>query len=1189
MASIILLMSIFTFSTYLAHVNCRQNGNWKHKILVSTSNGTDNSSCWINSSFPCASLWYAMQKPNLNNTIVILEHGTHALAAKISRQSVHNLCLQGERDNVYILCNVSDVGISFSLSTQITLVSLTLLKCGTSYSSTSASPVPGELHAIISTALHMRDCRNVTLLETLIAESIGMAAVFYNVTGHLSFIETSFLSSKERKYLNYSLMHMHTEKTESSNKVKPSYFSGYSSGGGLYVELLDLSNNVYVFKRCHFSNNTAENELSVPSSSGLATNSSSFVSFGRGGGLSVMVRGSSSNNYFNLDSCVFVGNLALWGSGAFIEYHDNSRNNSIVITNTLFMNNTATYGGGGLRIGCCLDMLPGNNTLIVEHCNFTRNKAKAGGGFTYFRTDPQGRPKDKGVIRNCTFMENLSMIGFALNIQLVFIDIHDTSFLNNTLDIKSNENNSGQGAIYCYSSDTHLLGRNLFLNNSHTALVMDTCHIAAYDNLIFYGNYGLDGGAMSIYGHSWLQLKQNSKVDFMYNVASKRGGAIYVEVPGPPVPFRLQSTEFKTYTCFIVFGNVNERANPNNFNTTVRLIGNKALSANGNAIFASTLNWCRQRDETRYNNSALRWKTFHYHEGEFRNMIVTSPIQIHVANKGDWQTSPGKEFSPEVILHDELWNSVYGTVRVKVTPKSKTKQVMVSGSDLFIVKDKINSISVNGKEGSEYDLSLETMTDVHIKVEIQNLTLKKCPLGFFQPENSIKCKCISREGAAKGVTRCNNNEVYVLRGRWGNPLAHGVDFATYVCPKHYCNKKCEDGDGIDCLYNPKKQCAEHRQWNSTLCGKCISGYSVRLGDEACARCNDVNLLWILLIFVALSVFVLLIMLLNVDTYSTYLNVCLYCYQTMPLFLANNESIDRFMSVIVGLLSFSGSGGIVGVCLWNGMTDLEKMAFNYIIPVYIILFTVIISSLSQHIESCWFNKNSCSRAFALLSVFAYSDFTRISFTLLHLVKVGSEYVVYNAGEVKYFKGEHIPYAVVAMLMFVFIVLFFPFVLVFSHHVIKLPGCARLMGVFDAFQSCFKPEFKAFSAFYLFCRVALFAVGVFLPNDTLQRTLLGITCIFILVFFALVKPYKIQCNSMNYFDLLVLTIISVISTLNIASGECADNTLRRQLNITMDVICYIPFLCLIGHLSNWLFKRLKQVISKKRCGQTTKTSK
>ena len=1189
MAPVLILLGILTFSTYFADVNShqrqiRQDGNWEHKITVSSSNGTDNSSCWMNSSFPCASLSYAMQKPNLDNTLVVLGRGTHSLTVNISRRNVHNLRLQGQGDKVDIFCNVSAVGISFSLSTQITLARLRLLKCGRSHTSTNTSPRSGEQHAFISTALYLRDCRDVTLLETTIAESIGMAGVFYNVTGHVSFTDTSFLLGKEQKYLKQSLIHMHADKTKSSEKAKSNYFRGYSSGGGLYVELSDLSNNVYVFKRCHFSNNTAEHELSVPSTA----KETNFVSFGRGGGLSVMLRGGSSNNSFKLDLCVFDGNLALWGSGAFIEYHDNSHNNSIVITNTSFTNNRASYGGGGLRIGYNLVKFPGDNTFIVEHCNFTKNRAKVGGGFTFFRTDSQGRQFDKGVIQNCTFLENLAVFGFALNIQLVYLDMHNTLFLNNGLDIKRNEDITGQGAIYCYSSDTQLHGRNLFLNNDHTAVVMDVCQVDVYDDLTFDRNCGLDGGAVSIYGHSSLRLKENSKVYFKYNNASKRGGAIYAKVPGPPVA-PLKSTEFKMYACFITFGNGDDSVDPNKFNTAVRFIGNKASNATGNAIFASTLNWCRQINETRYNNSALRWKTFHYHEGKSKNMIVTNPIQIHIANKGDWQTSPGKEFSPKVVLHDELWNSVYGTVRVRVTPKSQTKQVIISGSDLFIVKDKINSTSLEGKEGSEYDLALETVNDVPIKVEIHNLTLKKCPLGFFQPEGSVLCRCISRKGAAKGVTHCSNNGVYVLRGRWGNPLAHGVDFATLVCPRHYCNKNCEDGDGIDCLYNPEKQCGKNRQWNSTLCGKCISGHSVRLGDETCAPCNDFGLFWILPLFVVLSTFVLLIMLLNVDTYSTYLNVCLYCYQMLPIFLSNNDSFDPFMSFIVGLSGFSGSGGAGGVCLWNGMTDLEKMAFNYITPVYIILFTLTISSLSQHVENCWFNKNSCSRAFALLSVFAYSDLTRISFTLLHCAKVGSEYVVYNAGEVKYFKGEHIPYAVVALLVFVFIVLLFPFVLVFSHHVTGLPGFARLIGVFDAFQSCFKAKFKAFSAFYLFCRIVLFAIGVFLPNDTLQRTLLGITCTLILVFFSLVRPYKKQYNGMNYFDLLVLTIISIISTLNIASGEVADNGLRKQLNITMDILCYIPFLCLVGHLLKWLFKKLKPIIIKKRQGQTTEISK
>jgi hypothetical protein len=86
-----------------------------------------------------------------------------------------------------------------------------------------------------------------------------------------------------------------------------------------------------------------------------------------------------------LTRCVFVGNVAEGGGGAFCDLDTDP-----TITDCWFVTNTATSGGGGLYLS--------NATALVERCVFAYNAAFAGGaildGASY------------STIRQCTLVEN---------------------------------------------------------------------------------------------------------------------------------------------------------------------------------------------------------------------------------------------------------------------------------------------------------------------------------------------------------------------------------------------------------------------------------------------------------------------------------------------------------------------------------------------------------------------------------------------------------------------------------------------------------------------------------------------------------------------------------------------------------------------------------------------------------------
>ena len=1119
-----------------------------------SSDGENNANCWQNLTQPCKTLAFALSKPNLNATTVILSNENHYLHHSISIIDFDDLVLTTEnlKYSPNIICTKKGGSFSFKRGKKLVLSSLLITDCGANH--TSTNKIKGKSFSIFA-GLFLEDCVNVNLNNLKIYGSRGMGVVFYDVGGNVSLRNVTFADNKQ---------------------IFPYKERGLSSGGGIYIEFtlqrgfLSTVYNTkanYTFHDCVFQNNVAENNFSYPSP---ADDPQNYVSFGRGGAVSLMLLGAAAKNRFVFNNCTFKNNTALWGAAIFAEFHGQSGDNVILINNCHFLENHASYGGGAIRTGLASNNSLGYNLITVSNCNFLKNHGNVGGAFSQYREEKVGMEKEVVQFENCIFMENTAYIGTALHMSVSQFELHNV-VLSNNLVHRYKEATSGKGALYLFSSKGILKKGNRLENNKWTAVVIEFSSLEIFDNVTFFNNSGINGGAVATYAESWIDLKENSHVEFIGNSAIRQGGALYVKTPGPPM-LPMDSTEFMIYKCVFLFGS--QEGHPDNFKTKVRFINNTAPAASGSSVFISTLNWCRKYGEQKYNNTGLQWGNFIYQSQDSEPVIVTNPVIMEL-NKADWYPPPSIQFQPRIMLRDELWNSVYGTVRVIIS--SSSNNVLLKGSDVFAVRRRLPKISITGREGALFNVTMETVVGVTLRQILVNAKLDKCPIGYFQSADDTSCKCLSTKGMVKGVTRCRGLDVYILRGRWGNPKDKSDDFAKLHCPRNYC-RKCAANvtDGIDCLFQEKQQCGENRKWDSVLCGSCKDGYSIKLGNEICAKCTNSSLAWLLLWFLLLTMFVSVILVINVRNYFTYLNAYLYSYQVLPLLLIGNHYLDVFIRFVIGLTNFSGTGGNFGVCLWDGMTDMQKMLLNYVTPFYILLCVGFFVFLSSYWKNCPFSTQSTLRALALLSTFAYADFTRITFELLHFVSVNGKNVLYIEGDVEVFKGRHIPYAVFAIIVLLVVVILFPLSLFFFHILIKY--FVKLKGVIDAFQEPFKKGYERFAVFYLICRFVFIPIFVFVESGLIRDTLLAIACEIILIFFLFFKPYNEE--KMNYFDMLMLSNITIIATINVSLDAITQSESRRGLQYTAVVLTYLPFLCIFLQFSYWAYMALQDCIAKRK---------
>ena len=197
----------------------------------------------------------------------------------------------------------------------------------------------------------------------------------------------------------------------------------YCLPGKVCVESPSIIGSTYEFTRCNFTDNEAKDSNSDDSIY-IVPHHFDHTAFGRGGGLSIFVNGNSSGNVFQIDSCNFERNRALWGGGLVLEFHDATDSNTAYIIDTNFTENECIYtkdlgtAGGGMRIGQYshdIKVGMGNHVTITGGSYVAPN-----GGGVSISTSLQrvsGDQLDAINIVDVVFTHNVAQLGSAIHIE----------------------------------------------------------------------------------------------------------------------------------------------------------------------------------------------------------------------------------------------------------------------------------------------------------------------------------------------------------------------------------------------------------------------------------------------------------------------------------------------------------------------------------------------------------------------------------------------------------------------------------------------------------------------------------------------------------------------------------------------------------------------------------------------------
>lgn len=1099
-----------------------------------TSNCTEKAKCTLDRALQLAS--------GLNSTTIFASEGNHSLKTSHNFTRIASFALIGSRspDDVQITCE-PNVSLSFSLSENITFEGVKFRKCaGWHRSSVGVKKnYPNLEGAKFKTALDFRYCRNLQMYNLKISSCPGLGANLYDVGGIVNFTNCSFTDnfiSQERRH-------------DGGEDVSGESGKYIYSGGGVYAILNPYGydtvnvtpsehdsyqhNNSYEFTGCHFLGNRAlwlnaeirADEINTPERS-----------FSRGGGLAVYFLGKASGCLIKIKSCLFARNKASWGGGLQVEMSGTTQNNTLEVEATEFRENCALSAGGGVRIG----NLPKKgaqlriNRFRMTNCSFVNNKAiYGGGGSLYGTTIPRKCEKHTDpfvtqfYFHGCTWLENEGSVGAALaaylyneNEDVIGPEVpYHVCFQNDTL-FRFNRVNQlhlnltiGQGTLYSLQVPLIFQGYTHFVNNSQSALLLDGSSAKVYDRLDFIGNTGVRGGAIAMYGRSRILLQENtSTLTFEANKCGDKGGALYIQAPGAPL-VSYNATGGEMQACF--FGYSDSSKDFDHWNTTVVFRDNNASL--GHSVYATTLKNCRRAGESRQHNSVLKWKFIKFanrlpNSTSLRDIVATDPVDI-VHHESDWEVSPGEVFDATVQLFDEVGNLIPGIVDVSVE-NSSVKLANPSSTLFLTTGGKITNISLHGDVGSSFTVKLSYAAGSQALEEmVKNGSLKECHAGFKINKKTLKCECMK----AKGVWGCDTygKTVYIEDGYWAGYV--DGQFVTYFCPSGYCNPSTSNDFHYE--YIAGSICSDSRNQSSVLCGKCKNdSFTVTFGSERCVQnCRNWHVIFALLICILFLGVVVLVMLIDLDIATGYLNAWLYSYQIMKLLTPDGFEFDPVIEFLIAFTNVHVDISDHSFCLLKGLNDADKLFTLSLIPLFVLVAVSILKCFVDRFPDCCFSRkvlrttpNAPYRAVCTIFVLCYTDITRISLTILHPAKIGSKTFLYDYGGYEFCHGRHLVYFIISILYIVVIVLPFPVLLLFRPSLTNffrpVFDLNRWNLYLDAFQGCFKDQYRWFAAFYFICRLAILLVNVYLPASPVKRVVLEGTCILILFIFALLRPYK-----------------------------------------------------------------------------------
>ena len=645
----------------------------------------------------------------------------------------------------------------------------------------------------------------------------------------------------------------------------------------------------------------------------------------------------------------------------------------------------------------------------------------------------------------------------------------------------SNNRASDGGALLATESTITIYGKTTIANNmansSGGGIFLKQSHLEIKGVCQFVNNVAVKGGGIHASSSTIVVLQSGTLR--VTNNSAKFGGGIYLEVN--PKLYTLKNTDEERDIYLLTFtGNhanyggalyVSDDTNSGacspdiecfiqtlalyqfiTTNTINILFSENTASEQGLNLFGGLLDRCIPSSFA----EVYQKQRIHYSGATYLanisnidiDSISSQPVRVCFCNsehEPDCSYQPpvirvqkGKAFNVSLVAVDQVNHTVNANITVSLSSSDggfdesqQIQSVVRNCTNLtFNVFSPHNfetlNISPDGPCGSA------TLSTSNVTIEFLNCS---CPVGFeplSNSQSSTKCECVCDSALSPYITECNITTSSVLRKDTNSWITYinDTDPPEYViyqnCPFDYCQPQTQNVTiNFNLPNGADSQCAYDR--TGVLCGACKEDLSLSLASSRCVPCHThwpaVFVLILLAAAIAGILLVTALLALNMTVSVGLINGFIFYANIVSagsaVFFPSSE--PSFPSVFVAWLNLDIG---IDVCFIDGLDAFTKTWLQLVFPLYIISLVVIVIVVSEYSPrfAGLIGKKDPISTLATLILLSYAKLLSITITALSSAVLDypdghQETVWLPDGNVPYFKGKHIPLALVAVLIII----------------------------------------------------------------------------------------------------------------------------------------------------------------------------
>ena len=230
-----------------------------------------------------------------------------------------------------------------------------------------------------------------------------------------------------------------------------------------------------------------------------------------------------------------------------------------------------------------------------------------------------------------------------------------------------------------------------------------------------------------------------------------------------------------------------------------------------------------------------------------------------------------------------------------------------------------------------------------------------------------------------------------------------------------------------------------------------------------------------------------------------------------------------------MLSFFNLDFTFSQCIVKDLQALPRLLLQYVTPLYILTLLVVVLLLTKIKGfSKYFGEHSILNALWLLVLVSYLNISNSTFEILNCQKIGptnegfqENVLVYDATVVCW-TGLHLPFAIIAVLLAIFIIIPFPIYASFAMKVSKLKP------ITDVYCGFYRDQQRYWIIWNIFRRTLIVMFSVFVTDFIIRHFFLLLISILVLVVSIVTWPYRYWIdNAVSVMVSIALLLFCVVT--------------------------------------------------------------